>query len=362
MDFTPTEDRRMIGDSLRRYLAEQYPIEHRNKVAYEGVFHDPAKWAELAELGILGALVTEDDGGFGGAGFDITTVFEEMGRAICAEPMLGNLMALRLYAALGESERVEAIIAGAERAAFGFDESDAYGDLDEITTTADGDTLTGRKTVVYGGNSADFLLIAAKSASGALGLYEVAASDAEVLPYAMIDGAGAAEIILDKAKARCLAEDARAAIEAALDAGRVALCAEAVGAMDVLKVMTKDYLMQRQQFGRPIALFQALQHRLVDFSIEIEQARSITIHAAARLDSEDAKARALAVAQAKNLIGRASKLVAEEAVQMHGGIGMTWEYAGSHYAKRLIMIDHQLGDTEDQLRTAMALSDISEPA
>ena len=361
MDFTPTEDRRMIGDSLRRYLSDQYPVDHRNKVAYDGDFHDPAKWAELAELGILGALVSEDDGGFGGAGFDITTVFEELGRAICPEPMLGNLMALRLYAAHGEAERIEAIIAGSEKAAFGFDESDTYGDLDSITTTVDGETLTGRKTVVYGGNSADHILIAAKSASGTLGLYEVAASDAEVLPYAMIDGAGAAEIILDKTKARCLAEDARAAIEAALDAGRVALCAEAVGAMDVLKVMTKDYLMQRQQFGRPIALFQALQHRLVDFSIEIEQARSITIYAASKLDA-DPKARALAVAQAKNLIGRAGKLVAEEAVQMHGGIGMTWEYSGSHYAKRLIMIDHQLGDTEDQLRTAMALSDIATAA
>ncbi|WP_323761838.1 acyl-CoA dehydrogenase [Maricaulis sp.] len=362
MDFTPTEDRRMIGESLRRYLAEQYPIEHRNKVAYDGDFHDPAKWSELAELGILGALVTEADGGFGGAGFDITTVFEEMGRAICPEPMLGNLMALRLYAAHGEAGRIEAIVAGTQKAAFAFDESEAFGDLDEIAVTADGETLTGRKTVVYGGNSADFILVAARSAGGSLGLYEVAAGDAEVLPYAMIDGAGAAEVILDKTKARCLADDARAPIEAALDAGRVALCAEAVGAMDVLKAMTKDYLMQRQQFGRPIALFQALQHRLVDFSIEIEQARSITIHAAAKLDSDDTRARALATAQAKNLIGRAGKLVAEEAVQMHGGIGMTWEYAGSHYAKRLIMIDHQLGDTEDQLRTAMSLSDISEPA
>jgi len=359
MDFTPTDDRRMIADSLRRFLADTYPAEHRNKIAYEGAFHDPNGWAGLAELGIPGALVSEEDGGFGGAGFDITTVFEEIGRALCPEPLLGNLMALRLYSAYGKSERVEALIAGSERAAFAFDETDAFGDIGEIAARAEGGKLTGRKTVVYGGNSADHILVAAKSAAGTIGLYDVKASDAEVLSYPMIDGGGAAEVILDGTPADCLAEDALDAIEAALDAGRLALCAEAVGAMDVLKEMTRDYLMQRQQFGRPIAMFQALQHRLVDFSIEIEQARSIVIHAAGKFETAE---RALAVAKAKNLIGRAGKLVAEEAVQMHGGIGMTWEYAGSHYAKRLIMIDHQLGDTEDQLRKVIALTDITRAA
>jgi alkylation response protein AidB-like acyl-CoA dehydrogenase len=359
MDFNPTDDRRMIADSLRRFLANTYPVEHRNKVAYELPCHDPAGWSGLAELGIPGALVSEEDGGFGGSGFDIATVFEEMGRAICPEPLLANLMALRLYAAHNKAERVEAIIAGAERAAFAFDESDSFGDLGAIATRAENGRLTGRKTVVYGGQTAERILVAAKSAAGALGLYEIEAKDAEILAYPMIDGGGAAEIVLDGTPADCLSEDALDAIEAALDAGRLALCAEAVGAMDVIKEMTRDYLMQRQQFGRPIAMFQALQHRLVDLAIEIEQARSIVIHAAGRFETDE---RALAVAKAKNLIGRAGKLVAEEAVQMHGGIGMTWEYAGSHYAKRLIMIDHQLGDTEDQLRKVMALTDITRAA
>ncbi|WP_300541005.1 acyl-CoA dehydrogenase [Maricaulis sp.] len=359
MDFTPTDDRRMIADSLRRFLADTYPAEHRNTIAYEGDFHDPKGWAGLAELGIMGALVSEDDGGFGGAGFDITTVFEEIGRALCPEPLLGNLMALRLYASHGKAERIEAIVAGTEKAAFAFDESDSFGDLGEIAARAENGKLTGRKTVVYGGHVADRILVAAKSAAGRIGLYEIKAADAEILSYAMIDGGGAAEIVLDNTPADCLAEDALDTIEAALDAGRLALCAEAVGAMDVIKEMTRDYLMQRQQFGRPIALFQALQHRLVDFSIEIEQARSIVIHAAGMFETDG---HALAVAKAKNLIGRAGKLVAEEAVQMHGGIGMTWEYAGSHYAKRLIMIDHQLGDTEDQLRKVMALTDMAAAA
>ena len=351
MDFNHTEDRRMISDSLRRYLADQYDNEFRNKVAYEAPYHDPSKWAELAELGILGALVSEADGGFGGDGFDISVVFEEMGRGLCAEPMLANLMALRLYAAFGKSDRVDAIIAGSERAALAVWETDAFSTLQDIAMTG-GDTLSGRKTVVYGGNSADHILVVAKTANGKFGLYEVAATDAEVLAYAMIDGGGAAEIVLDNTAATLISDDAEAAINAALDAGRLALCAEAVGIMDVLRDTVKDYLMQRQQFGRPIAMFQALQHRLVDFSIEIEQARSIVILASSKLDADD---RALQIARAKNLIGRASKLVAEEAIQMHGGIGMTWEYAPSHYAKRLTMLDAQLGDTEDQLRTVMEL-------
>ena len=351
MDFNHTEDRRMISDSLRRYLAEQYDNEFRNKIAYEAPFHDASKWAELAELGILGALVSEADGGFGGDGFDISVVFEELGRGLCAEPMLANLMALRLYAAFGKSERVDAIIAGAERAALAVWESDAFATLEDISMTG-GETLSGRKTVVYGGNSADHLLVVARTAAGKTGLYEVAAADAEVLSYAMIDGGGAAEIVLDNTPATLIADDAEAAVNAALDAGRLALCAEAVGIMDVLRDTVKDYLMQRQQFGRPIAMFQALQHRLVDFSIEIEQARSIVILASSKLDAQD---RALHIARAKNLIGRAGKLVAEEAIQMHGGIGMTWEYAPSHYAKRLTMLDAQLGDTEDQLRTVMDL-------
>lgn len=351
MDFNHTEDRRMISDSLRRYLADQYDNEFRNKVAYEAPYHDPSKWAELAELGILGALVSEADGGFGGDGFDISVVFEEMGRGLCAEPMLANLMALRLYAAFGKSDRVDAIIAGSERAALAVWETDAFSTLQDIAMTG-GDTLSGRKTVVYGGNSADHILVVAKTANGKFGLYEVAATDAEVLAYAMIDGGGAAEIVLDNTAATLISDDAEAAINAALDAGRLALCAEAVGIMDVLRDTVKDYLMQRQQFGRPIAMFQALQHRLVDFSIEIEQARSIVILASSKLDADD---RALQIARAKNLIGRASKLVAEEAIQMHGGIGMTWEYAPSHYAKRLTMLDAQLGDTEDQLSTVMEL-------
>ena len=159
-------------------------------------------------------------------------------------------------------------------------------------------------------------------------------------------GGGAAEVLLDGTPAELVLADAEAAIQDAVNAGIVALCSEAVGAMEVLHAMTVDYLKQRKQFGRAIGSFQALQHRAVDMLTEIEQSRSIVIKAASELNGEDATK---FCAMAKNLIGRAGRLVAEEAIQMHGGIAMTWEYPGSHYAKRIIMIDAQLGDTDYQL-------------
>ena len=343
MDFKPSEDRRMLSDTLRRYLADRYAHEMRNRVAYAAPFHSPEHYAEMAGLGVIGAFVTEEDGGFGGTGFDITTVFEELGRALCPEPFLGTLMSVRALAALGRTDLVERIVAGEIRPAFAVFEPEAGERLADIRTGFADGRLDGRKSVVYGAPGADLILVAAK-AGGTVAL--CATTAASVADYAMIDGGGAGEVMLDGVAADCLAQDCAPVIEAALDAGRLALCAEAVGAMDVQQAMTIDYMKQRSQFGRPIAAFQALQHRIVDMAIEIEQARSITILTAAHLSEAD---RARRVAMAKNLIGRAATLVSEESVQLHGGIGMTWEYPGAHYAKRLSMIDHQLGAAQVML-------------
>lgn len=347
MDFDLTEDRRMLADTLNRYLADQYTVEHRNKVAYEAPYHDPSKWSEIAELGVLGALAPEAAGGFGGAGFDISVVFEAMGRALCPEPLLGALMSSRLLTSAGEDQ--EALLAGETKYAAAIGEIEAPYEVGLIETAAtakgDGHTLSGRKSAVYGGQVADIFLVAARL-GGKVALFEVQASDALVTGYAMIDGAGAAELLLDDTPARLLLADAADALQDALNAGTLALCAEAVGLMDVTHDITVDYLKTRKQFGHPIGSFQTLQHRAVDMLTEIEQARSITIRAASELDGEDA---ARFVSMAKNLIGRAARLVAEETIQMHGGIGMTWEYPVSHYAKRLVMLDHQLGDTDYHL-------------
>ncbi|WP_372884556.1 acyl-CoA dehydrogenase family protein [Shimia sp.] len=344
MNFDLTEDRQMLADTLRRFLAEQYDIETRNAVAYEAPFHAPDKWAEMAELGIPGALVREADGGFGGSGFDIAVVFEALGRTLCPEPFLATLMASRLLAAAGAPQ--DSLVEGSVKYAVALSEIEAPYDVAFTETTAQaaggGHRLSGRKCAVYGGQVADRFLVVARL-DGELAVFEVAAADATVVGYPMIDGAGAAELVLDDTPATLLIAGAEGAIAEALNAGRLALCAEAVGAMDVTYEILLDYLKTRKQFGVAIGKFQVLQHRTVDLLTEIEQSRSMVIGAAAALDDADAE---LKVAMAKSLIGRAARLVAEEAIQMHGGIAMTWEYAVSHLGKRLIMLDHQLGDTD----------------
>ncbi|NIZ11301.1 acyl-CoA dehydrogenase family protein [Pseudooceanicola sp. HF7] len=352
MDFDLTEDRQMLSDTLTRYLKDKYPIETRTKVAYEAPFHAPAQWDALAELGALFALAPEEAGGFGGTGFDISVVFEALGGALCPEPILGALQASRLLTS-AEADQ-EALLSGATKYAVGIGELEAPYELESIQAEARAAgsdyQVSGRKSVVYGGQVADIFLVAARL-DGELAVFEVSAADASVTGFGMIDGGGAAELVLEDTPARLILKDAEAALEDAMNAGVVALCAEAVGAMDGRKVMKLEYLRTRKEVGVPIGKFKVLQHRAVDMLTEIEQARSITIKAAAELGGPDA---ARYASMAKNLIGRAGRLIAEEAIQMHGGIAMTWEYPGSHYAKRLIMIDAQLGDTDYHLSRVMA--------
>lgn len=352
MNFDLTEDRRMLSDTLNRFLSDKYSAEHRASVAYDAPYHDPEKWTELAELGILLALAPEKSGGFGGTGFDISVVFECLGRANCPEPVLPALLASRLLTSAGEDQ--ESLLSGAKYYAAALGEIDAPYDLRDIQTAAiskgEGYALTGRKSSVYGGQLADVFLVAAKM-DGKLALFEVEAANAQVEGYGLIDGGGAAELLLDNTPARLLLADAETALQDAMNAGALAVCAEAIGLMDVTHDVTVEYMKVRQQFGRAIGTFQVLQHRAVDMLTEMEQARSIVIKAASELDGENASRY---VSMAKNLVGRSARLNAEEAIQLHGGIAMTWEYPVSHYAKRLIMIDHQFGDTDFHLANVMA--------
>jgi len=323
MDFQPTDDRRLLRDTLTRYLAEQYPLSHRNAVAYAAPFHDPAKWTEMVELGLLHALVPEAQGGLGGAGFDITTVFEALGAALCPEPVLSAVMAVQL---LGSGDLCP-LLSGHR-----------YGvGLSEVT--AQNDTLSGRLSVVYGGGVAQTLLVVADGA-----LFAVAAKDAKIAAYGMIDGGGAADVFLDNTPAARISDHAN--LVQAMDAGALALCAEAIGAMDTSFALLTDYLKTRKQFGQTIGSFQAVQHRVVDLMTEIEQARSITILAASRFGT-DGQSRA--VSMAKSLVGRVAQQMSEEMIQLHGGIAMTWEHPASHFAKRLVMIDHRLGNSDAHL-------------
>ncbi|MCA8502602.1 acyl-CoA dehydrogenase [Burkholderia multivorans] len=376
MDFQHTEDRRMLADTLNRFIAEQYPFAVRDRIAQSADGFDRTMWRRFAELGAVGALFPEADGGFGGAGFDIAVVFECLGRGLVVEPFLGTLLAGRaLSLAGGDAHRtmLAALIDGSASAAFAHDEPGSHYELTTVRTraerTGDGWVLKGAKGVVDQAAQAAFFVVSARVAgrdddAAGIGLFVVPANAAGVSlrDYRKIDGGRAAEVRFervvlpaDAALGEHDGEQGAALLERVLGYGLLALSAEALGAMDVAKAHTLDYLRTRKQFGMPIGSFQALQHRMADLLLEVEQARSAVINAAAQLDApRDLRERALAAA--KYTIGRIGTLVAEESIQLHGGIGMTWELPLSHYAKRLVMIDHQLGDEDHHLARYIALS------
>ncbi|MBW9103891.1 acyl-CoA dehydrogenase family protein [Paraburkholderia phenoliruptrix] len=373
MNFQHTEDRRMLADTLNRFISEQYGFATRDQLARSplGFSHD--MWNRFAELGIIGALFDEASGGFGGGGFDIAVVFESLGRGLVVEPFLDTLMVGQALARSGndaQRARLASLIDGSCIAALAHGEPDSHYELARVTTRAqrNGDSwqLDGAKAVVQHGEHAALFLVSARteghddSEQGvSLFLVPREANGVSVRGYPKIDGGRAAELTLQRVT---LADDALlgaqgagfATLEYAVACGVLALCAEALGAMDVAKNYTLDYLRTRKQFGVAIGSFQALQHRMADMLLEIEQARSAVINAAAALGA-GRTVRERAVSAAKYSIGRIGALIAEECIQLHGGIGMTWELPLAHYAKRLIMIDHQLGDEDHHLERFVQL-------
>ncbi len=371
MNFDLTDERQMLQDSLRRFLRDnQEALSASTRLGNSDntLGFDAEIWAKLAELGVIGALFSEEDGGFGGAGFDLTTVFEELGRAGAVEPLLDTaILGGGLIAALGtevQKELVEQVIGGEVHLALAHGEPNSRYDLAQVETMAkvEGDDiiLTGRKAVVVNAEAADYLIVSARE-SGAAGdedgisLFLVPRDSAglSLRGYPLMAGGRAAEVDLDglrlSAAARLGAAGAGfAALKRASNRAEVALVAETLGAMEVATDLTREYLLTRQQFGRPIGSFQALQHRMATLLIELEQARSAVINAAGHLEATAAE-QALHVAAARNLVGRAGRLVAEESIQLHGGIAMTEEYELAHIAKRIVMADHRFGDTDTQL-------------
>ncbi len=374
MNFEHTEDRRMLSDMLRRFVTEQYDFATRERHAQSPQGYSMDFWRRYAELGAIGALFAEADGGLGGAGFDISVVFEALGRGLVVEPFLDALMVGSAIAAVGtpaQREALDGLIAGAITAALAHAEPESGYELAHVGTRAeragDGWVLNGTKAVVTAGEHANLFLVSARTAgaeddTAGISLFLVSAGTPglTVRGYGLIDGGRAAEVSLNNVR---LAPEAllgeagagHALLERATGRGILALCAEAVGAMECARDATLEYLRTRRQFGTPIGSFQALQHRMADVLLEIEQARSAVINAAAALDHADRVTRERALSAAKYTIGRIGTLVAEESIQLHGGIGMTWELPLAHYAKRLVMIDHQLGDEDHHLRRYIAL-------
>ncbi|SAL69654.1 acyl-CoA dehydrogenase domain-containing protein [Caballeronia arvi] len=367
MNFQHTEDRRMLADSLNRFIVEQYGFEMRDRIARSDEGFSRDMWQRFCELGIIGAFFDEAAGGFGGDGFDVAVVFEALGRGLVVEPFLDALIVGRALAHAGNEAQREIIakmIDGSTIAAFAHDEPGSHYERARVTTRATrrGDqwVLKGAKGVVQQGEHADVLLVSARTSGGdferagiALFLVPREHRGVGVRGYRKIDGGRAAEVVLDDVTLDADAVighegDGYATLEHAVGYGLVALASEAVGAMDVAKEHTLEYLRTRKQFGVPIGAFQALQHRMADVLLDIEQARSAAINAAAAV-SESGVARERALSAAKYSVGRIGARVAEESIQLHGGIGMTWELPLSHYAKRLVMIDHQLGDEDHHL-------------
>ena len=355
MDFELSEERQMLKDTADRFIREQYTIEKRHAATAGDDGFDRAMWSEFCDLGLPGALISPEAGGFGGTGEDIALVFEALGRGIVVEPFLPTLCGAMALAA-HKPDMVEAVIEGKTLVAWAHVESGAYYTPSHVSTTVSGDgTLTGSKAVVINGGTANYLVVTARSggdvtSESGVGIYlvDAKADGVAITSHKSIDGPHVAEVSLTNAAAEVLDADAWPLIERILAAGTLAVSAEAIGAMEVAKDMTLDYLKERKQFGKPIGSNQVLQHRMVDMLLELEQARSAVMLAANTLEA-DRDLREKNVSAAKNLVGRAGRLIAEETIQMHGGIAMTWEYAGPHYAKRIIMIDHLFGDTDHHL-------------
>lgn len=377
MNFEHTEDRRMLADSLNRFIAEQYAFERRDRIAKSAHGFSPEIWRQFAELGVIGALFSEADGGFGGGGFDVAVVFEALGRGLVVEPLLGAVMAGEAITAAGNDAQkavLADIIGGTTMAALAHEEPGAHYELARVQTRAEkmggkggeGWVLNGAKAVVLQGEQADLFVVSARTSGAVDGeagislfLLPAKTKGLVVRGCPAIDGGRVAELVLDGvtlgADALLGAEgQGHATLERAIGRGVLALCAESLGAMEAAKAATLEYLRTRKQFGTLIGSFQALQHRMADLLLEIEQARSAVINAAAAIDA-DRLTRERALSAAKLSIGRIGTLVAEESVQMHGGIGMTWELPLAHYAKRLVLIDHQLGDEDHHLQRFIAL-------
>ena len=375
MNFEHTEDRRMLADTLNRFVSEQYGFETRNAIAYGDVGMAPALWNQFAELGAIGALFAEDDGGFGGAGFDIAVVFEALGRGLVVEPFLGALMVGRALAAVGTSAQkalIANLVDGSSIAALAHDEPGSHYELSRVATraerNADGWTLSGAKAVVLQGDHANLLLVSARTSGevdseDGISLFLVPADAAGLSRRGMgrMDGGRVAEITLDKVQVGAdalLGAEGRglATLEVAVGAGVLALCAEAVGAMEVAKRDTLEYLQTRKQFGVAIGSFQALQHRMADMYIHLEQARSMAMLAAARMSCGDPGERRRIISAAKVRVGQAAKFIGQQAVQLHGGMGVTDELPAAHHFKRLAMIELTLGDIDHHLERYTAQS------
>jgi pimeloyl-CoA dehydrogenase small subunit len=370
MDFDLTEEQRLLRDSVDRLLADHYSFEKRKAHLAEPEGWSRDLWAQYAELGLLGLPFAEEHGGFGGGGIETMLVMQAFGRVLALEPYLATVVlagtALRLAAnAAQQSALLPRIAEGKLSLAFAHGERQARYDLSDVLTTVkpkgSGWIIDGAKSVITHGDSADKLIVSARTKGErndpngiSLFIVDADANGVARRAYRMRDGMGAAEIALSGVEVgsdAVLGEIGKAfpVIERVVEAGIAATAAEAVGAMETMQAMTLEYLKTRQQFGRPIGDNQALQHRATEMFVALEQGRSLAMLAAMMVDEPDPAERARNIAMVKAGVGQAARFVSQNAVQLHGGIGMTEEYAVGHYFRRCMVIEHSFGDTAHHL-------------
>jgi alkylation response protein AidB-like acyl-CoA dehydrogenase len=360
MDFSLNDEQQMLLDTTRRFVARDYDFDVRRKIVASEAGWSRATWTAMAELGLLAVDVSEADGGIGAGPVGVMLVAQAVGEGLLVEPFIASaVVASAAIARLGSVEQraewLPALASGDRIAVLAVDE-DALLDTSviDVRARADGEgwTLDGNVRCVYHAPAVDLLLVAAHIDAG-IGVFAVAASAVGVTrnDIVTVDGQRAAHLSFEgvTADARLGDGDATAALQAVLDRGLAALCADAFGVLDRILKATIEYSRQRVQFGAPIGSFQALQHRMADMLMLVEQARSMLYLATAHCLDDDEVARRRTLSGAKVLIGQAARRVGQEAVQLHGGMGMTDELDVSHCFKRLLAFELRFGTTEAHL-------------
>jgi alkylation response protein AidB-like acyl-CoA dehydrogenase len=382
MNFDLTDEQQMLNDSLRRFVTNEYSFEKRGTIIESGQGSHPETWSALADMGLLAFTFPEAFGGLDGNAVDTMVVMENFGRGLVVEPYVATVvLAGGLVRDLGNDAQKDdclpAIATGERKMAFAHYEPGARYHMAQVQTTArkDGDhfMISGQKTAVIHGGQADQLVVSTRTSGNAndeqglsLFIVDANAKGVKIDDFAAHDGYRIAEISFSNVAVKAdnlLGEldQAFPHIEKAMDLGIAAVCAEAVGAMEAMNAVTLEYIKTRKQFGVPIGKFQVLQHRMADMFMHAEQSKSMAILAANTADSEDRAKRREAISMAKTLIGQGARYVAQEGVQLHGGMGVTDEMFAAHLFKRLTLInllfgdaDHHLAQVSDSLLAASA--------
>ncbi len=356
MDFDFSDDQEQLRDAVRKYVDKGYTFDRRRSAEKAGGF-DAAAYAELAELGLTGLYVPEDDGGMGLGPIEGMVVMEELGRGMVMEPLAQSLIAGAVLAGYADAATRAAwlpgVASGEKLVTLAYQERGSRYALDAITGKAHqapgGYVLNATKSIVTAGDKADAYIVSAK-VNSVMGLFLVERESAGVSTrgYNTQGGGRAAEVAFKNAPATLITTQGQAALEHAVDNGIAATCAEAVGVMDKTLDITAEYMNTRKQFGVAISSFQALRHRMADMKMQLELARSMSYYASLKLNAPAPERRA-AMARAKYQLGTSMRFISQQAVQLHGGIGVTDEYIVSHYFRKLTELEMSFGDTMHHL-------------